>query len=99
MNRADIVRQVAEATGLTQNEVSTVLEGILKAIEQELSRGGVVEIRRFGTFKLVKRAPRVAINPKTGRRVSVPFRLSPWFKPSPFLKAAIRRAQVSQKEI
>lgn len=90
MNRAEIVQQVAEATGLTQNEVSVVLEGILKVIEMELGRGGTVELRRFGTFKLTRRAPRVAVNPKTGRKTEVPLRWVPWFKPSPQLKAAVR---------
>ncbi|MFN3822042.1 MAG: HU family DNA-binding protein [bacterium] len=97
VNRAEIVQQVAEATGLTQSEVSAVLEGILKVIEMELVRGGSVELRRFGTFKLTRRAPRVAVNPKTGRKTEVPVRWVPWFKPSPQLKAAVR--QTSDRSI
>ena len=94
MNRADIVETISDATGLTRAEVSAVFEGSLKLIEQELARGGTVELRRFGTFKVVKRAPRQAVNPRTGTPVKVPERIVPTFKPSPKLRAAVKNAKL-----
>jgi len=88
MNRAGIIHDVAEATGLTRNEVAAVFEGILKMIENELAKGGIVELRRFGTFRCVKRAARQAVNPRTGQPVQVPAKTIPVFKPSPKLRQA-----------
>jgi DNA-binding protein HU-beta len=90
MNRADIVGKIAEATGMTRAEVSTVFEGILKLITAELAHGGTVELRRFGTFRIAKRAARRAVNPRTGEPVVVPARVVPNFKSSPQLREAVR---------
>ena len=94
MNRADIVEGISDATGLTRSEVSAVFEGILKMIQAELARGGTVELRRFGTFRCVRRAARRAVNPRTGQPVKVPARTVPTFKPSPKLRAAVKKVKL-----
>ena len=94
MNRADIVEQVSDATGLTRAEVAAVFEGCLNRISSELARGGTIELRRFGTFKCVKRAPRRAVNPSTGAPVKVPARVVPSFKPSPKLREAVKKVVI-----
>lgn len=94
MNRADIVTEVADATGLTRAEVSAVFEGALKMIESELAHGGTVELRRFGTFRCVKRAARRAVNPRTGQPVKVDERVVPAFKPSPKLREAVKNVKL-----
>ncbi len=94
MNRADIVEQVSNATGLTRTEVAVVFEGILKSIEKELTEGGTVELRRFGTYRCVRRAARKAVNPRTGQPVQVEARTVPTFKPSPKLRTAVKDVKV-----
>jgi len=94
MNRADIVDEVSELTGLTRAEVSAVFEIVLKKIAGELAKGGVVELRRFGTFRCVNRAPRRAVNPRTGAPVKVPARVLPTFKPSPKLREAVKNVKL-----
>ncbi len=94
MNRADIIESVSDATGLTRTEVAAVFEGVLKTIEDQLAAGGTVELRRFGTFKCVKRAPRRAVNPRTGQPVYVGERVVPTFKPSPKLREAVKNLKL-----
>jgi len=94
MNRADIVENIADKTGLTRTDVTAVFEGILKLIESELVRGGNVELRRFGTFRCVRRAARQAVNPRTGEPVSVPEKIVPVFKSSPKLMCAVAKTNV-----
>jgi len=94
MNRADIIERIADATGLTRGETSAVFEGILKMIEEELAHGGTVELRRFGTFRCVKRAARRAVNPRTGQPVQVFERVVPVFKPSPKLREAVKKVKL-----
>ena len=53
MTKADIVEQVAQATGLTKVETEAVLDGIIFYIIDSLKRGERVDMRGFGSF-LVK---------------------------------------------
>jgi len=94
MNRADIIESISEKTGLTRTDVSAVFEGVLKMIEVELSKGGNVELRRFGTFRCVKRAARRAVNPRTGQPVDVAEKIVPVFKSSPKLRKAVAKAKI-----
>lgn len=94
MNRAVIIESVSESTGLTRSEIGHVLEQILDLISEELADGGTVELRRFGTFRCVRRAARNAVNPRTKAPVQVPERTVPTFKPSPILRAAVKDVKV-----
>lgn len=92
MNKAELVQNVAMGTGLTQVETSAVFEGILETIAEELARGGHLEIRGFGTFKVEQRAERDAVNPHTGERFRVPSKKVPVFRASSKLKEKINSA-------
>ncbi len=94
MTKADIVNQIAEATGLTKTDTSTVVEGMLASVITAMQRGEHIEIRGFGTFKVVNRAPRTGRNPKTGDVVKIPSRPVPVFKPSRELRASVEDGQI-----
>ncbi|HPI19241.1 MAG TPA: HU family DNA-binding protein [Candidatus Kapabacteria bacterium] len=87
MTKADIVCEVAKATGLTKIETKTIVDGVLSTIISAVSNGKRIELRGFGVFKHKGRKPRMARNPKTGEAVPLEKRFVPVFKPSPeFLK-------------
>ena len=58
MTKAEIAQQLARSTGLSQVDTAAVIEGFIEAVAQALEKGDHVEIRGFGTFKVVERAPR-----------------------------------------
>ena len=89
MTKADIVDQIAEATGLTKTDTAAVVEGFLASIVSSLQKGEHIEIRGFGTFKVVTRASRTGRNPKTGEVVRIPERPVPVFKPSRELRSGV----------
>ena len=89
MTKADLVEQIAEATGLTKKDTAVVVDGFLAAVKQALARERNIEIRGFGSFKVKKRKARKARNPRTGEPVHVPGRLVPTFKPSKELKEMV----------
>lgn len=89
MTKADIVNQIADATGLTKTDTAAVVEGFLASVVTALRDGEHLEIRGFGTFKVVRRASRTGRNPKTGDVVKIPERPVPVFKPSRELRASI----------
>jgi nucleoid DNA-binding protein len=90
MTKADIVARIAQTTGMTKADTSDVLDALLEAISAALGRGEKIEMRGFGIFKVEKRKPRVARNPKTGQEIRIPARAVPVFKPSDHLKARVQ---------
>ncbi len=86
MTKADVIARIASQTGLTKTDVREVVEGFLDSVKYALKKDDPLEIRGFGTFQLVSRAPRKARNPRTGEEVAIPARRQPVFKPSKDLK-------------
>jgi len=89
MTKADVIARIASQTGLTKTDVREVVEGFLDSVKYSLRKNDPLEIRGFGTFQVVSRAPRKARNPRTGEEVSVPSRNQPVFKPSKELKQEV----------
>ena len=56
MTKADLVEQIASATGLTRVETDAVVSGVVTLIAGELAKGGRVELRGLGVFDVVARA-------------------------------------------
>ncbi len=90
MTKADLVEMVAERTGFTKTDVHVIFDTLLEVIKDVLASGHNIEIRRFGTFKLKIRKPRMARNPRTGEPVPVGERVVPVFKPSNEFKGQIK---------
>jgi nucleoid DNA-binding protein len=91
MTKADIVTSIAETTGLTKKEVATVVNQFFTEVKKALAHGEHIEVRGFGTFKVVKRNQRKARNPHTGSAVIVPQRMVPVFKPSRAVKEEVAK--------
>ncbi len=76
-----LARQISEELhGLTKKEVTIIINSIFQNMKEALGRGDKIEIRGFGVFKLRERIARMARNPKTGERVSIPARKTVHFK-------------------
>ena len=94
MTKTELVRNVADATGLSQRDVRSILEAIASpkgVVSSTLKKGGKVIISGFGTFCTRERKARKARNPQTGGSVKVPKRRYPAFKPAKKLKDALKK--------
>ncbi len=89
MTKADIVDNIAAATGLTKVETEAVVDGFLATVSQALKDGKSIEIRGFGSFKVKKRKARMARNPRTGEEVFVDEHYVPIFKVSKELRSGV----------
>ncbi len=89
MTKADIVDKIASATGLTKVETEVVVDGFLKTVSEALIEGRHIEIRGFGTFRVKKRKPRLARNPRTGESVPLDEHYVPIFKVSRELRELV----------
>lgn len=89
MNRSDLVLKIAQSTHLTLEDVELAVNAILDAMNDALTRGHRIEIRGFGSFKVVHRASRIGRNPRTGETVHVPPKRAPLFKSGKSLRSAL----------
>ncbi len=96
MNREALVEAVSAASGLSREEVKVVLEQTLKAVSDELCKGGRVELRGFGVFGTQERRPRPARNPRSGETVWLENRRVAVFKPAQRLKQRIQDTKYNQ---
>lgn len=96
MTKAQIVDRIAEATGLTKLETEAVVDGFMHTVLDAVAEGDRVELRGFGTFRSVERAPRTARNPRTDTPVPVPRRMAPVFKPAQEFRRRVEEAGVDR---
>ena len=92
MTKADIVDRIADATGLTKLETEAVVDGFMHTVLESVADGERIELRGFGTFRAVERAPRTARNPRTDEPVPVPRRMAPVFKPAQEFRRRVEQA-------
>ena len=78
--KKDLIERVAAETDISRTDVRRAVQSFLDHVIAELARGNRLEFRDFGVFEIRERAGRVAQNPKTLERVSVPPRKSVRFK-------------------
>ena len=92
MTKSDIIKEVAEGTGLTKVEIEAVLEGIILSVSESLKRGERVDLRGFGSFIVKHRVARDARNPATREIVKLQERFVPIFKVSKILKEDVNKS-------
>jgi integration host factor subunit beta len=81
MTKKEIAKKIAEATGIPNLTVIEIVQMLFDGITEILVEEGGIELRNFGVFKVKKRKPRKARNPRTGEAVMVPARRTVTFKP------------------
>lgn len=92
MTKRELVIDVAERLGYTQNEVSAVLQVTLDSITESLAHGNRLEIRNFGVFELKVREARIGRNPRTGAAVPIEEKRVAVFKPGKALKERVEQS-------
>ena len=89
VTKRQLTDRIAQATDVSTREAAQVVDLFLAALAQELQTGDPIQLRGFGTFKVVTTAPRTVRHPATGEPLQVPARRRVRFKPSDKLNALI----------
>jgi integration host factor subunit beta len=89
LTRAELVEAVAGAIGLPKTQAEVAVGAALESFVEALRSGSTIELRGFGSFGLRRRGPRTGRNPKTGKKVEVPAKRVPFFKPSKALRTLL----------
>jgi integration host factor subunit beta len=73
MVRSELLQKFCnEHPQLLRKDLEKILEIIFLQILEALSRGKNIEIRGFGTYKIIKRKARIGRNPKNSQLVQIP---------------------------
>ena len=72
VSKADIVREIAQETGVTQESVRGAIDAFLGAVTTHAQAGDTVSLAGFGRFQVKARAARTGRNPNTGASVEIP---------------------------
>jgi len=90
LTKRELVVRICEDTGLSQTQVSQVVQKAIEHITGALANGGKVELRNFGVFEVKIRKARVGRNPgKPEVVVPIPARATVKFKAGKEMRAAV----------
>ena len=75
ITKRDLVIQISDQTGLTQNQVFDIVQLLLDNVTTHLSENSEVVLRNFGTFEIRTTRPKVGRNPRAPEKdVPIPAR-------------------------
>lgn len=89
MNKAELVDKIASDAGLSKASAKLALESFIQNVQKSLKKGHSVVLTGFGSFVVVQRKARVGINPATRKKMNIPAKRVPRFKPGKDLKEAV----------
>lgn len=90
MNKNELIKAVAESTGVSKKDTAAVLEAVLSNIGDTMAKGENVQLMGFGTFEVRDRAAREGKNPRTGEPVQIDACKVPAFKAGKALKEKVK---------
>jgi len=91
MNKAEFVEKLAKKAGLTKKDANQATNAMLDLITAALAGNEPVLLTGFGKFEARTRKASTRINPQTGKKLSVPAKVVPVFKPGKNLKTTVAK--------
>ncbi|MCQ2155795.1 MAG: integration host factor subunit beta [Bacteroidales bacterium] len=90
MTKAEIVNEVAKATGIEKVAVQAVVESTMETIKDSIIKGEPVYLRGFGSFIIKHRAQKAARNITKKTTLTIPAHDIPAFKPAKTFVEAVK---------
>ncbi len=92
ITKRDLLVRITDKTGLTQQQVSSVMQEFLDEIVSHLGNNDAVVLRNFGTFENRVSKPKVGRNPNApDKDVHIPARTVVRFRAGKEMKAKVAR--------
>ena len=86
MNKAELIKSMAEKSSLTRAEAENALNAFVDSVEEALVGGDKVQLVGFGSFEVRERAARKGRNPQTKQEITIEASKAPIFKVGKSLK-------------
>jgi DNA-binding protein HU-beta len=91
MTKPEIVAFIAERADISKKAATVVLDTIVDTIHSALkTKEGKIRISALGTFRVVHMNARKGVNPRTGKKMTIPAMRVPRFSPAKALKESVR---------
>jgi DNA-binding protein HU-beta len=91
MNKAMLVERMARLSKETKATTKRCLEAFMDVVGEVLKKNGQVTLTGFGTFSVMKRKARTGVNPVTRKKMPIPAKKVPKFKPGKELKSLVAK--------
>ncbi len=91
MTKAEIVNEVAKATGIEKITVQTIVEAFMESVKGSVSKGEPVYLRGFGSFIIKHRAEKAARNITKNTTLTIPAHDIPAFKPAKVFVGSLKK--------
>lgn len=91
MNKQEFIDQLAKKANLSKKDARTAVDAMLDLVVKSVKRGDKVQLPGFGAFEASNRKATRRMSPQTGRRVNVPAKRVPKFRPGKPFKEAVDR--------
>ena len=91
MTKAELIKNLAKAGDITQDQAMKVLTEFESSVTQCLKSDDSLVLPGFGSFKVSKRAARDGRNPQTGATIKIPATNAAKFSAGKGLKEAINK--------
>ena len=82
MTKAEIVREIAQSTGIDKASVLETVEKFMDTVKDSLTNGENVYLRGFGSFIVKTRSQKTARNISKNTEIIIPEHKIPAFKPA-----------------
>lgn len=92
MTKIELVKMVAEKTGIDQSTAMVAVEGVIDTLKESLIKKENVYIRGWGTWTLKHRAKKTARNISRNTTMVIPAHDIPYFKPCKDFLEAVAKA-------
>ncbi len=89
VGRQELETKIVEELGITKTASRSVINAVLKGIEELTKEHGKLELRGFGNFEIGERSERKGHNPQTREAMLIPAKKTFKFKASKKLKNKI----------
>lgn len=90
MKHKDFIEKVANTAGMDKSLADKLSKTTSSIISDILAESNTVSFQGFGSFIVKKREERLSVIPSTGKRLLIPPKLVPGFKPGSTLKEKIK---------
>ena len=92
MNKAELLTNMAERSGLTKAESEKALNAFIDTVTEALTDGEKVQLVGFGSFESRPRKAREGRNPRNPEEViQIPASVAPVFRAGKALKEAVNK--------
>ena len=92
MTKIELVKMVAEKTGIDQSTAMVAVEGVIDTLKESLINKENVYIRGWGTWTLKHRAKKTARNISKNTTMVIPAHDIPYFKPCKDFMEAVAKS-------